>query len=151
MAKIVKTMIWLIVVLAALTAINADRRPYRREQMDLRSLLRVDDLSDEEFEEKRTVPQSVMIDYKVTKNTIGADRFDCTHIKHSVQQAGVCILPLPEAVAYCNVDATCGGFGLTTNENYHHAFDLADRMPAAELFKGTKTVTNVGWVLYVKQ
>ena len=59
-----------------------------------------------------------MVDYKINTDSIGGDLFDCTRIKNSGQVAGACILPLPQAIAYCNVEANCGGFDLTTNVNY---------------------------------
>ncbi|CAF0970895.1 unnamed protein product [Adineta steineri] len=151
MTKIVAVLVCLVVVIATLKTNGVDGRQYRNNKMDLRALLGLDQVSEEELEEKRTVPQSLIVDYVVTKNTIGANRFDCTHIKHSLQKSGVCILPLPEAIAYCNAERDCGGYGVTTDTAYHTSYDLKDRAPAAELFNGTKTVTNSGWTLFVKQ
>jgi len=92
-----------------------------------------------------------MVDYVAKTSTIGAIRFDCTHIKNSLQESGVCILPLNEAVAYCNADRQCGGIGITNDKNYHDHYDKSGRMPAAELFKGRTTKPNEEWTLYVKQ
>ncbi|CAF4051346.1 unnamed protein product, partial [Adineta steineri] len=93
MTKIVAVLVCLVVVIATLKTNGVDGRQYRNNKMDLRALLGLDQVSEEELEEKRTVPQSLIVDYVVTKNTIGANRFDCTHIKHSLQKSGVCILP----------------------------------------------------------
>ncbi|CAF1220929.1 unnamed protein product [Adineta steineri] len=113
--------------------------------MDLQSLLGLDQVKNV------TIPQSLLVDDKFTKNTIGADRFDCTHIKHSLQQSGVCILPLLEAVAHCNAERDCGGYGVPTNTGYHNVYDLKDRASAAKFFKGTKILTNNEWTLFVRQ
>ncbi|CAF0885455.1 unnamed protein product [Adineta steineri] len=113
--------------------------------MDLQSLLGLDQVKNV------TIPQSLLVDDKFTKNTIGADRFDCTHIKHSLQQSGVCILPLLEAVAHCNAERDCGGYGVAANTGYHNVYDLKDHASAAKFFKGTKILTNNEWTLFVRQ
>ncbi|CAF3019883.1 unnamed protein product [Rotaria sp. Silwood2] len=66
---------------------------------------------------------------------------------------GYCILGWSDAVALCNSDPNCGGFSLTTNRNWHNAFDTASQA-AVSLFSaptGAPTPTPGEWYPFFKK
>ena len=57
---------------------------------------------------------------------------------------------MPDALKQCDGDAECGGYEVTTNENWHGSFDR-DGLSAVQLFKtGSQVLANYEWSSFLK-
>ncbi|CAF4390830.1 unnamed protein product, partial [Rotaria magnacalcarata] len=64
--------------------------------------------------------------------------------------AGYCILTIPDAVAQCNSDPNCGGIEVTTDVNWHKAYDVNGQTVVQLFALGAATNPNNEWKFYDK-
>jgi len=66
---------------------------------------------------------------------------------------GYCTLPWSQAVTQCNSDPQCAGIALTTNNNWHNAYNKNNE-PAVQLLSNSAphvTNTNTEWFMFYKK
>ena len=77
------------------------------------------------------------------------DNYECNSNPKNVVR-GHCVMGLADAILHCNQDSNCAGYGLTTNKNYHQAYDR-DGIPAVQLYRaGSVAYANHQWFSYAK-
>ena len=82
-------------------------------------------------------------------STAQQDSYTCNDNPNNLA-SGYCILSFPDALKQCDQDPNCGGFGITTNQEWHQAFDR-NGLPTIELFSiNAQPVYNVEWTSFVK-
>ncbi|CAF1617781.1 unnamed protein product, partial [Rotaria magnacalcarata] len=99
---------------------------------------------------KQTVPKSIG-DYVFGGEGIThVTSYNCnSNPKNRV--SGHCILTIPDALTQCNSDPNCGGIGVTTNADWHNAYD-ANGETVVQLFAvGTATTPNAEWNSFNKR
>ncbi|CAF3610740.1 unnamed protein product [Rotaria socialis] len=96
-----------------------------------------------------TVPKSIE-DYLLGGQGVSrVSLYDCnSNPKNRV--SGYCILTIPDAVTLCNSDPNCGGFDITTNVDWHNAYDVNGQTVVQLFAVGTATVPSTEWSFYIK-
>ncbi|CAF4248773.1 unnamed protein product, partial [Rotaria magnacalcarata] len=98
---------------------------------------------------QRTVPKSIG-DYAFGgEGIIHVASYNCNNNPKN-RVSGYCVLTIPDALTQCNSDPNCGGIEVTTNANWHSAYD-ANGETVVQLFAvGSATNPNSEWSFYNK-
>ncbi|CAF3384013.1 unnamed protein product [Rotaria socialis] len=64
--------------------------------------------------------------------------------------SGFCILTIPDALTLCNSDPNCGGFDVTTNVDWHNAYDVNGQTVVQLFTAGAPTNPTTEWSFYSK-
>ncbi|CAF3635144.1 unnamed protein product, partial [Rotaria socialis] len=64
--------------------------------------------------------------------------------------SGFCILTIPDALTQCNSDPNCGGFDVTTNVDWHNAYDVNGQTVVQLFTAGAPTNPTTEWSFYSK-
>ncbi|CAM2721068.1 unnamed protein product [Rotaria socialis] len=75
--------------------------------------------------------------------------YDCNSNPNN-RVSGFCILTIPDALTQCNSDPHCGGIQVTTNINWHNAYDVNGQTVVQLFAVGTATKPNAEWSFYDK-
>ncbi|CAF3497133.1 unnamed protein product, partial [Rotaria socialis] len=75
--------------------------------------------------------------------------YDCNSNPNN-RVSGFCILTIPDALTQCNSDPHCGGIEVTTDVNWHNAYDVNGQTVVQLFAVGTAKKRNAEWSFYDK-